>query len=99
MLDDAGKTMTTDGQTGYALAFPADPALAPGTVVQGRGPAAADEAVVDRDTFAERKLGLGQTINVLDSRQQVRHFSWSASPSTASTTAPTAGPWSACCRT
>lgn len=74
MVDAAGRVMTTDGLTGSAIAFPTDPALYPGTIVSGRGPAGPDEAVVDEDTVKERRLVVGQEITVLDHRASPRRF-------------------------
>jgi putative ABC transport system permease protein len=74
MIDTDGSLMKTDGLTGYAIAFPADPELAPGDLVQGTQPEAPDQAVVDHDTVIEHHLALGQTIRVRDHGGGTREF-------------------------
>ncbi|ACU70808.1 protein of unknown function DUF214 [Catenulispora acidiphila DSM 44928] len=74
LLDANGQAMRTDGLTGYAVAFPADPALFPGTVVAGTGPTGPDDAVVDKDTADEHKLHVGETIRVVGHDSTVRSF-------------------------
>ncbi|GAA1973458.1 ABC transporter permease [Catenulispora subtropica] len=74
LLDADGKAMRTDGLTGNAVSFPADPALFPGTIVAGSGPAGPGDAVVDKDTAAEHKLRVGQTIQVVAHDLSVRTF-------------------------
>ncbi|NUR62081.1 MAG: FtsX-like permease family protein [Catenulispora sp.] len=74
LLDANGQAMRTDGFTGNAVSFPTDPALFPGTIVAGTGPAGPGDAVVDKDTAAEHKLQVGQTIRVVDHGLAVRTF-------------------------
>lgn len=74
MQDVDGQVMTTDGLAGSALAIPDDVALSGGTVIAGTPPHRPDEAVVDKDTVAERHLAIGQRIQVVAHDQQVRHF-------------------------
>ena len=74
LLDANGQAMRTDGLTGYAVAFPADPALYPGTIVAGTGPNGPGDAVVDKDTAEEHKLHVGQRIRVVDHDSTVRSF-------------------------
>ncbi|MFL6115109.1 MAG: ABC transporter permease [Catenulispora sp.] len=74
LLDSNGQAMRTDGRTGNAVAFPADPALFPGTIVSGTGPTGPGDAVVDKDTAAEQKLKVGQTIRVVAHDLTVRTF-------------------------
>ncbi|MEZ0108005.1 putative ABC transport system permease protein [Catenulispora sp. EB89] len=74
LLDANGQAMRTDGLTGNAVAFPADPALYPGNIIAGTGPKGPDDAVVDKDTAAEHKLQVGQTIRVVDHDSTVRSF-------------------------
>ncbi|MBW8803470.1 MAG: FtsX-like permease family protein [Catenulisporales bacterium] len=74
LLDSNGQAMRTDGRTGNAVAFPADPALFPGTIVSGTGPTGPGDAVVDKDTAAEHKLRVGQPISVVDHALTVRTF-------------------------
>ncbi len=74
MRDIDGQVMTTDGIAGSALAIPDDVALSGGTVVEGTPPHRPDEAVVDKDTVAERHLTIGQDVQVVAHDQQVRRF-------------------------
>ena len=74
LLDANGQAMRTDGITGNAVSFPADPALYPGTIVAGTGPAGPGDAVVDKDTADVHKLRVGQTISVVDHTLAVRTF-------------------------
>ncbi|WP_194915624.1 ABC transporter permease [Catenulispora rubra] len=74
LLDANGQAMRTDGLTGYAVAFSADPALYPGNIIAGTGPKGPDDAVVDKDTAAEHKLQVGQTIRVVDHDSTVHSF-------------------------
>ncbi|GAA2055550.1 FtsX-like permease family protein [Catenulispora yoronensis] len=74
LLDTNGQPMRTDGLTGNAVAFSADPALFPGTIVAGTGPKGPGDAVVDKDTAAEHKLRVGQTIKVVAHDLTVREF-------------------------
>ena len=74
LLDANGVAMRTDGLTGSAIAFPADPALAPGSLVQGTLPDGPDQAVVDQDTVAERKLVIGQDLRVVGADGHPRTF-------------------------
>ncbi|WP_194892301.1 ABC transporter permease [Catenulispora pinisilvae] len=74
VLDANGQPMRTDGLTGNALAFPADPALYPGSIVAGTGPTGPGDAVIDKDTAAEHKLRVGQTIRVVGHDSAIHTF-------------------------
>ncbi|NUP49747.1 MAG: FtsX-like permease family protein [Catenulispora sp.] len=74
LLGPDGKELRTDGLTGNAVSFPADPALFPGTIVAGTGPTGPGDAVVDKDTAAEHKMTVGQTVEVVDHNLKVRSF-------------------------
>ena len=60
-----GKTVGGADANAQAVAWIDDPAASPLTVVSGRAPAAADEVVIDVDTFDDGGFALGDSVRVL----------------------------------
>ena len=67
-----GKTVGGADANAQAVAWIDDPAASPLTVVSGRAPVAADEVVIDVDTFDEGGFALGDSVRVLPLPEQQR---------------------------
>src|SRR6185369_14824757 len=65
MLGRDGKPITNFGRVGLGVSSDGDPRLR-AFDVQGRVPSGSHEAMVDTETAAHQRLGVGDTITVLD---------------------------------
>ena len=74
VLDRDGKVVKQRGTGGYGISFPADPALLPIDLVEGRVPTGPTEAALDENTADDRHFALGDHITVLDHTDAKRSF-------------------------